>query len=331
MDGELSSFERYVRKRLGREKSSWPREWDRCLEEARPALDELRRKGGDDRFALFVLANYRWRRIVPIAPRWERTALMAQIDRLLGNQSAWFQHMRQSGGEAWKVAEEELRRARSRLLSMQPHEMSAFEATHTSSVVEGPRWEGDHSYTCLWVLDWHLKQVPGLRRIRRRLLGDLLFPFGFLGRSRNTVLLVAQRLRRNPRVRKGNRFVRNATLIHLAQMYHDAHNEAGVGCGPVCRAWHDVLFFKPPVKVHRWTEKASSLERHKRHAEAAQCYQAALGEAEKIFGTDHAYVAWILVRYWLALHTAGHHARAAKIKPRTDAMWAKYGAGTLSE
>jgi hypothetical protein len=327
---EVSPFEGYVRERLERANRAWPREWNRCLEEARPALAELRRLGGDDRFVLFVLANYRWRRIVPFAPLQERRALLAQIARLLGNQSAWFQFLRQNGGEAWKAAEEELRQAKARLLSVQPHDMSAFEATHTSSVTRGPRWQGGHAYTCLWVLDWHLKQLPGLGRIRRRLLGDLLFPFGFLGRSKNTILLVAQRLRRNPRVRKGHRFLRNATLAHLIRMYHRAHSEAQIECGLVCRAWPEVLSFTPPARAHRWTERALKLEGRKRHRKAAHCYQAALEEAEKVLGWDHRYVAWILVRYWLALRHAGQHGRAAKIKARADAMWAKYGAGTLS-
>ncbi len=239
--------------------------------------------------------------------------------------------MQQSGREAWKAAEEELQRAKSRILAIRPHDMSAFESTHTDRMTGGSRWGSDHSYTCLWVLDWHLKQVPGVRRIRRRLLGELLLPFGFLGSSRDPEVLVAQRLRRNPRLRKGHRFIRNTMLAHLIRMYHDEHSAAGVACGPLCEAWLGVLLFNPPVKAHRLTERALSLERRGQHAGAARCYRAALDEVEMVLGTDHFYLAWVLGRYWLALRHAGQHAKAARIKPRVDAMWAKYGAGHLSE
>ena len=286
-------------------------------------------KGGDDGFALFVLTNYRWRQVVPPGPRKERDALIAQIDQLLGDQSVWHRHMRQSG--SWKVAEEELRRGKDRVLSNRPHDMSAFEATQTDWMTEGPRWASDHSYTCLWAIDWYLRQVRGVRRIRRRLLGDLLLPFGFLGRSTDPDLLVAQRLRRNPRVRKGHRSIRNSTLAHLMKMYHHEHTGAGTGCGPLCDAWADVLFFKPPIKADRLTEKALRFEGKHKHARAAECYRAALDEVETALGRDHGYVAWILVRYWLALRHAGQHAKARRVKPRADAMWTKYGQGHLSD
>ncbi len=184
---------------------------------------------------------------------------------------------------------------------------------------------------CLWALDWHLRQMRKARRIRRRLLGDLLLRFGFLGRSTDPDLLVAQRLRRNPRVRKGHRVIRNSTLAHLVKMYHHEHSMAATACGPVCDAWPDVLSFKPPVRAHRLTEKALELERKEEHASAVACYRAALDEAEAALGTDHAYLAWILVRYWLALRHAGQHAKATRIKPRADAMWAKYGQEHLSD
>lgn len=329
MAGEMSPFERHVRERLGRTSQAWPAEFDGCLEAVRPALAELRRKGGDDGFVLFVLANYRWRQVIPPGPRRERDGLVAQIDRLLGNQGVWYRRMRQTA--SWAVAEDELRRVRDRVLSSRPHDVSAFESTQTDWMRKSPRWASDHSYTCLWALDWYLRQVAGVRRIRRRLLGDLLFPFGFLGDSTNPELLVAQRLRRNPRVRKGHRFIRNSTLAHLMRMYHHAHGAAGVACGPLCAKWPDVLVFRPPAKVDRLTEKALGLERQDKHARAAECYRAALDEAEKALGRDHAYVAWILVRYWLALRHAGRHAKAERIKGRAEAMWAKYGQGTLSD
>ena len=102
-------------------------------------------------------------------------------------------------------------------------------------------------------------------------------------------------------------------------------------CGPVCNRWPDVLSFKPPVKADRLTEKALKLERKGNHSRAAECYRAALDHAEGALGTDHGYLAWVLVRYWLALRHAGQHDRAARIKPRADAMWAKYGQGHLSD
>jgi len=327
----MSPFERYVRESLGRLDSAWPGEWDRCLEEARPSLAALRRNGGDERFALFVLANYRWRHVVVLGPLKERDVLIEQIDQLLGNQSAWFHDVQQSGRNSWKAAEEELRRAKERLLSMRPYDLSAFESAHTDSMTAGARWESDHLYTCLWVLDWHLKQVPGVRRFRRRLLTDLLRPFGFFGLSSTPELVVIQRLRRNPRVHKGSRISRNLTLADLIRMYHSAHCAAGEGCGPLCAAWSEVFSFKPPTKAQRLTEKALSLERTGRHAEAARSYQAAVKEAERVLGRDHSYLAWILVRYWFALRHAGQHAKAAKIKPRAERMWEKYGVGHLSE
>jgi len=291
-------------------------------------LAKLREKGGDAAFALFVLTNYRWREVVPAGPGKERDALVAQIDKLLGNRTVWARHMRQS--VTWKAAEEELRRAKDGLVSSRPHDTSAFESTHTDWMTAGPRWASDQAYTCLWALDWHLRQVRGVRRIRRRLLGDLLLPFGFLGHSTDPDLLVAQRLRRNPRVRKGRRFIRNSTLAHLIKMYHHEHSMAATPCGPVCDAWPDVLSFTPPVKAHRLTEKALELERKDQHASAAACYRAALDEAEAALGTEHAYLAWILVRYLRALRHAGERAKARRIKPRADAMWAKYGQGHVS-
>lgn len=299
--------------------------------EARPALAELHRNGGDERFALFVLANYRWRRVVVLGPLKERDVLIEQINELLGNQSAWFRDVQQSGGNSWKAAEEELRRAKARLLSMRPYDLSAFESAHTDSMSAGARWESDHLYTCLWVLDWHLKQVPGVRRVRRRLLTDLLRSFAFLDGSSTPGLVVIQRLRRNPRVHKENRISRNLTLAFLVRMYHDTHSAAGEGCGVLCDAWSEVLSFKPPTKAQRLTEKALSLEQRGRHAQAARSYEVALKEAEMVFGRDHFYLAWILARYWLALRHAGQHAKAGKIKPRADRMWAKYGVGHLSE
>lgn len=276
-----------------------------------------------------MLTNYRWRHVVPPGARKEREALIAQIDRLLGNQSVWAQDMRRS--VTWKAAEAELRRAKEGLVSSRPHDTSAFESTHTDWMTAGPRWASDHSYTCLWALDWHLRQVRKVKRIRRRLLGDLLFPFGFLGRSRDPEVLVAQRLRRNPRMRKGHRFIRNSTLAHLIKMHHHEHSGAGVACGPLCDAWAEVHSFRPPVKADRLIEKALQLERKDQHARAAECYRAALDHAAAALGTDHGYLAWILVRYWLALRHSGQHAKARKIEPRADAMWAKYGQGHLSD
>jgi hypothetical protein len=325
---ELSPYAQHLRARLGHRDRVWPGQFDRCLEQARSAFAELHARGGDDRFALFVLTNYRWRQVVPPGPRQGRARLIARIDELLGGQSVWHRQMRQS--VSWGLAAEELSRAKDRLLQTRPHDASAFESTQTGWTVAGSRWASDHSYTCLWVLDWHLRQVRGLRRRRRRVLGDLLVPFGFLGRSTDPDVLVAQRLRRNPRRRTGHRFIRNSTLAHLIKMHHREHDEAGVTCGPLCHAWADVLFFKPPVKVNRLTEQALALEGKQRHDRAAECYRAALGQAEAALGRDHAYLAWILVRYWLALRHAGQHGKAARVKPRADAMWAKYGMGHLS-
>jgi len=163
--GEMSPYEQHLGARLQQKDSAWPREFWRCLEQVRPALAELREKGGDAGFALFVLTNYRWRQVVPPGPRTERDALIAQIDQVLGNQSVWAHYMRQS--VTWK-AEEELRRAKEGLVSSRPHDTSAFESTHTDWMTAGPRWASDHSYTCLWALDWHLRQVRKVRRIRRR-------------------------------------------------------------------------------------------------------------------------------------------------------------------
>ncbi len=303
--------------------------FDRCLEEVRPALAKLREKGGDADFALFVLTNYRWRHVVPPGPGKERDALVAQINKLLGNQNVWARHMRQS--VTWKAAEEELRRAKDGLVKSRPHDTSAFESTHTDWMTASPRWVSDHSYTCLWALDWHLRQVRKVRRIRRRLLGDLLFPFGFLGRSSDPEVLVAQRLRRNPRMRKGHRVIRNFTLAHLMKMYHHEHSMAATACGPVCTSWPDVVSFTPPAKADRLVEKAFELERKGKHARAAACYRVALDQAEMALGTDHGYLASILARYWLALRHAGQHGKARRIKPRADAMWAKYGQGHLSD
>jgi len=123
-----------------------------------------------------------------------------------------------------------------------------------------------------------------VRRIRRRLLWDLLLPFGFLGRSRDPDLLVAQRLRRNLRVRKGHRFIRNSTLAHLIKMHHHEHSMARTVCGPVCNAWPDVLSFKPPAKADQLAEKSLKLERKGNHARAAECYRAALDHAEGRWG-----------------------------------------------
>jgi hypothetical protein len=327
--GKMSPYEQRLRTRLGQKNSAWPREFDRCLERVRPALAELRGKGGDADFALFVLTNYHWRQVVPAGPEGERDALVDRIDQLLGNQGMWARHMRQS--VTWKAAEEGLRRAKDRLESSRPHDMSAFESTHTDRMTASRRWTSDHSYTCLWALDWHLRQLPKVRRIRRRLLGDLLFLFGFLGNSSDPEVLVAQRLRRNPRVRTGHRVMRNFTLAHLISMYHAEHSMAATACGPLCNAWPDVLSFKPPTKADRLTEKALELERKGKHARAAECYRAARERAERALGTDHGYVTWILVRYWLALRHAGQHAKARRIKPQADAMWAKYGQGHLSD
>ena len=329
MASEMSPYEQHLRTRLRGKDRAWPREFDRCLEEARPALAELREKGGDADFALFVLTNYRWRHVVPVGPWRERDVLVAQIDKLLGNLGVWARHMRQR--VTWKGAEEELRRGRDDLVKSRPHDTSAFESRHTDWMTANARWASDHSYTCLWVLDWHLRQVRKVRRIRRRLLGDLLVPFGFLGRSADPDVLVAQRLRRNPRVRKEHQVIRNYTLAHLIKMYHHEHSMAATACGPLCDAWTEILSFRPPAKADRLTEKALQLERKGQHARAAACYRAALDQAAVALGTDHGYLAWILVRYWLALRHSGQHAKATRIKPRADAMWAKYGQGHLSD
>jgi hypothetical protein len=160
--GEMSPYDRHLRARLQRKDRGWPHEFDRCLEQVRPALAELRAKGGDADFALFVLTNYRWRHVVPAGPRKERDALIAQIDQLLGNQSVWARSLRRQ--VTWKATEEDLRRVKGSLLGSRPHDTSAFESTQTDWTTAGPRWASDHSYTCLWALDWHLKQVRKVRR-----------------------------------------------------------------------------------------------------------------------------------------------------------------------
>jgi hypothetical protein len=326
----MSPFERYLRERLGELNPAWLPEWDRCRDAARSPLAELRQKGGDDRFTLFVLANYRWRALVLPGPLEERDALIEQIDALLGNQSVWVQHVRQSGRMAWMAAEEELRRAREALLTIRALDLSTFESGSTDWMTSGAHWRSDHSYSCLWVLDWHLKQLPRVRRIRRRLLAELLTTFELLPDSEDPERLVAQRLRRNPRIRVGHRSIRNSTLAQLIRIYHRVHGLAKEDCGPICES-STFLRFMAPVEAERLVTEAVALEQKEQHVEAARCYRAALTEAQKHLGTDHFYLAPILVRLWLALRHAGQHTKAAKVKPRVERMWEKYGLGHLSQ
>src|SRR5260370_36973398 len=114
MTGEMSPYEQHLRARLQQKDEGWPREVELYLEEVRPALAKLRGKGGDADFALFVLTNYCWRKVMPTGSGKERVTLVAQIDKLLGNQSSWARYLRRN--VTWKAAEEELRRAKDGLV-----------------------------------------------------------------------------------------------------------------------------------------------------------------------------------------------------------------------
>src|SRR5262249_23943990 len=78
-----------------------------------------------------------------------------------------------------------------------------------------------------------------------------------------------------------------------------------------------------PRRPKRWSGRRSMLARH----DAIEPRSRRARVDSEVITT---YLSWILVRYWLALRAAGQDAEAAKVRPRADAMWAKYGAGHLS-
>jgi len=92
----MSEFRAYLRSQLARWDPRWADEWDQAIDDgqAAAALGRIKRLGGDPDFCLYVLADYRWRRLRPLRDLRQREELLRAINVLLGASDLWARMLR---------------------------------------------------------------------------------------------------------------------------------------------------------------------------------------------------------------------------------------------
>lgn len=265
----MSGFRAYMREQLARKKPSWAGEWDGVFKDGGidATLEGVRKLGADPEFCVFVLAEYRWREIRPLRPRWLRVRLLTAVTTLLNLDGDWAEILGHRGLGSREV-KQFLAGAYVTLRGARAVDEGAFSRTTTDKDQVG--WEKERQSTCLSVLRRHILHASRRRRVPQRILAELLSDFG-LSPVRSTDLgrLMEKRLERSDR--KGR-----VPLLPLYHSYHLLHLEAGTHCTRVCRlprlakdqAGHatrgrDHVFLGRPVGfVERAAEKISDPRGH---------------------------------------------------------------------
>jgi hypothetical protein len=205
-------------------------ELDDTLVHARPSLEELARHGGDPRFALYVLATARWRRLSPHEPRapaWRKTLEVLEGDealhRLLQHSEAPRARLRAALGDALDFL---------RTLGWQDEGL--FDSRGTRKTSGGPRWAGRHLDRAAAVLKWHVHTATRGRWDRLAWLARMLQSFGLVAPSGTDPVPVERVKKRLQRLDTG--YVAKFVIPDGRIFFHTLHTELGTGCGSACPA-----------------------------------------------------------------------------------------------
>ena len=203
---------------------------DAVLVHARPGLEALGRHGGDPRFALYVLATARWRRLSPHEPRapaWRKTLEALEGDealhRLLQHPNAPRVQLRAA-----------LRDALDFLRGFGWQDEGLFDSRGIRKTSGGPRWAGRHLDRAAAVLKWHVQTGTTGRWDRLAWLAQMLQTFGLIAPSGADPVPVERVKKRLQRLDTG--YVAKFVIPNGRIFFHDLHTELGAGCGSACPA-----------------------------------------------------------------------------------------------
>ena len=190
---DVSPIATDLRQRLVLSKLGDAKDLDGPLERARPALEEVARRGGDPRFVLTVLATARWRRLRSPGqkfPRWIR-----DLQRLTGDEE--LHKLVELGvtprGQFRPVVEAALRF----LQSFPWQDVGLFDTSTTGRKRQNARWVSRRSEQALAVIAWHLKTGTTAKRTDLVLLARLAEAFNLIRSTESPpVDAVKQRLKR---------------------------------------------------------------------------------------------------------------------------------------
>lgn len=236
----MSAFGTYLRAGLVRRRTEWAAEWDRAFREADFAgsLREVEARGGDPDFCLFVLAEYRWRRLTPLPDLWQRDRLLKAVGELMNAKGWWADRIRARAGR-WERLEAVLGEIRDLLTAAKAIDGGQHWTTLTAS---RPGLYGEpsseHRTISLSLLDRHLKHGLGTKRTPKQLLARLLSAFELLPDEASPDDWIEKRLER-VNAPRGEQAERRALELKLPLSlfygaYHDAHRDAGLQCGRAC-------------------------------------------------------------------------------------------------
>lgn len=204
------------------------------LVHARPGLEALGRHGGDPRFALYVLATARWRRLSPNEPRvpaWRKTLEALERDealhRLLQHPDAPRAQLRPA-----------LRNALDFLRTFGGQDEGLFDSRSTGKMSGGPRWAGRHLDRAAGVLKWHVQTGTRGRWDRLAWLAEMLQTFGLIAPSGADPQPVGRVKKRQQRLDTG--YVIKFVIPTGRSFFHTLHTHLGSGCGSACPA-------QPPI------------------------------------------------------------------------------------
>ena len=229
----MSEFRAYIRSQLVRWDPRWAEEWDQAIGDGQTvaALGRIKKLGGDPDFCLYVVADYRWRKLRPLRDLRHRDELLRAINALLRARDLWASVLRRgSPALSAEAMQDFLFEARLQLQAARALDEGPFSRTTTDRSPRGKEWLSDRQSTCLSLLDRHIRHGSGRRRRARRVLADILTAFGVLSASKDPERWVEKRLERiDPKAR----FPLRASY----QWFHDVHRQAGTRCSRACELW----------------------------------------------------------------------------------------------
>jgi hypothetical protein len=330
----MSGFERYLRSVLEHANPRWAREFDTLLgdEEVRGALEQIRKGGGDPNFALFVLAQCRWRRVRTLPALGQRERLLQAIKLLREGEGEWPERLRAFAQDDWKTIDDVLRRG-AQFLGSFPHiNETLFETRGTRYETETPRFRSDHISIGLLVLDWHIRKAEGKTRSDRVVLGRLFDAFGMIRRSdpeSSSERWVEKRLERASKEDADHQslreYVEKFVVAPLHLLYHSVHGAAGVPCGISCRPFERKFRAEDQERLLVDAQEASLMASGDHQEEALEAYKEALRRGEELLGPTHVGLVHILHGCADALRATGQTEPATVMDERVTAILTRYG------
>lgn len=222
---DLSPFVTDIQERLalGRFGSRRVGEFHAALAQARPGLEALGRHGGDLRFALYVLATARWRRLSPQEPQvpaWRKRLEVLEGDealhRLLQHLDTPRAQLRAALGDALDF-----------LCGFGWQDEGLFDSRGIRKPVGERRWASRHLDRAAAVLRWHLHTGTTGRWDRLVSLADLLQGFGLIAPSQADPLPVERLKKRLQRL--DTAYIAKFVIPVERMFFHGLHTHLTAG------------------------------------------------------------------------------------------------------